>query len=249
LRERGVDVLVDGAHAPGMIPLDLDALGDAGVTFYTGNGHKWLCGPKGSGFLWVRRDRQAAIRPLAISHGANSPRLDRPRFRLEFDWTGTYDPSAYLALPAALRFGAELRAGGWAEQMAANRALVVAGRAALLATLELPAPAPESMLGALAAVPVPEPRTARPAVATASPLDDDPLQADLRETYSIEVPILSWPQPWRAARTDVGAAAASGAGSGPRRRGGRLLRISAQAYNDPAEYAYLAAALAEVLAR
>jgi isopenicillin-N epimerase len=248
LQARGVEVLVDGAHAPGMIPLDLAALGDAGVTYYTGNGHKWLCAPKGCGFLWVRPDRQAAIRPLAISHGANSPRRDRSRFRLEFDWTGTADPSAYLALPVALRFGAGLRLGGWAGQMAANRAVAAAGRAALLAALGLSAPAPEEMLGALAAVPLPEPQRPRPAVATASPLDDDPLQAELREAYAIEVPILSWPQPWRVARPDPPVVLGSPRNSGPPRPGGRLLRISAQAYNDLAEYRYLAAALAAVLA-
>ena len=221
LAERGVDSLVDGAHAPGMVPLALDALGAA---YYVGNGHKWLFGPKGSAFLHVRRDRQAAIRPLAISHGANARRTDRSRFRLEADWTGTADPSAGLSLPAAIAFGASLRPGGWPATMAADRALALAGRDRLCVALGVPPPAPDGMLGAMAAIPLP----GRPA-----PPDEDPLADALFERHRIDVPVVGFPVP---AALDPGRAA-----------GWRLIRISAAPYNTPDQFERLAAALVEEL--
>ena len=78
-----------------MVPLQLDALGAA---YTTGNCHKWLCTPKGSAFLHVRRDRQPGLRPLVISHGATAPLRGRSRFRAEFDWTGTFDPTPWLVV-------------------------------------------------------------------------------------------------------------------------------------------------------
>ena len=146
LQSRGVDALVDGAHAPGMVDLDLSALGAA---YYTGNAHKWLCAPKGAAFLHARRDLQAALHPTVISHGY------RTGFQAEFDWTGTCDPSPWLCIPAALRVMGGLLPGGWPALMAANHALALRARDALLNALGTVAPAPDGMLGSMASIPLP----------------------------------------------------------------------------------------------
>ena len=132
---------MDGAHALGMVPLDLARLGAA---YYTANAHKWLCAPKGAAFLHVRRDRQKGLHPVSISHGYAG---GEARFKDEFDWTGTVDPTAALCIPDCIAYLGGLLPGGWPELMATNRALALKARAAICETLGVPAPAPESMLG------------------------------------------------------------------------------------------------------
>jgi isopenicillin-N epimerase len=217
LAGRGVDALVDGAHAPGMVPLDLGALGAA---YYTGNCHKWMCAPKGAGFLHVRPDRQAGVRPLVISHGANSRRTDRSRFRLEFDWLGTVDPTAYLTVPEAIRYMGSLLPGGWPALMAHNRATALAARDRLRVALAVSPPAPESMIGSLVAMPVSS------AFGPGSVDGErDPLHAALFDRFGLELLVFTWP----AFST-------------------RILRVSAQIYNTAADYERLAEAL-EMLRR
>jgi len=217
LRGRGVETLVDGAHAPGMIPLDLRALDAA---YYSANCHKWLCTPKGSAFLWVRRDRQADIHPLTISHGATGERPGRTRFRLEFDWTGTQDPTAWLTVPRAIEYLGGLVAGGWPALMARNRALALEARRLLCAAVGTPPACPDEMIGSLASVLLPDSATA-----DAGWRVPDPVQARLFAGHGIEVPIMRWPAPPR-----------------------RLIRVSAQLYNRTEQYARLADALAQELA-
>jgi len=154
LQARGVDVLVDGAHAPGMVPLGLSALGAA---YYTGNAHKWLCAPKGAAFLHVRRDRQARLHPTAISHGYTAG------FHAEFDWTGTCDPTPWLCIPEALRFISGLLPGGWPQVMAANRDLALRARALLLDCSGAEPPCPEPMIGSMASIPLPRASVGSPA--------------------------------------------------------------------------------------
>jgi isopenicillin-N epimerase len=217
LGRRGIDVLVDGAHAPGMLALDIGAIGAA---YYTGNCHKWICAPKGAAFLYIRRDKQAGVRPLSISHGANSTRADRSRFRLEFDWTGTCDPTAFLAIPEAIRFISEILPGGFGALVEHNRKTALAARELLCEALGQAPPAPESMIGALATIPLPD-GDGKP---FAAPLQLDPLQDALFERHGIEVPVIPWPAPPR-----------------------RLVRVSAQIYNERADYERLARALGELV--
>jgi isopenicillin-N epimerase len=183
LESRGVDTLVDGAHAPGMVPLELSTLGAA---YYTGNAHKWLCAPKGAAFLHVRRDRQAGLHPTTISHGYGAG------FHAEFDWTGTLDPTAWLCIPEALRYMAGLMPGGWPEIMAANRALALAARSLIIDGLGVEAPCPDTMIGSMAALPLPPAAAGSPA----QRLDSKGLHAWFRERrvetwlYPLPVPLL-----------------------------------------------------------
>jgi isopenicillin-N epimerase len=214
---RGVDVLVDGAHAPGMVTVDLDSIGAA---YYTGNCHKWICAPKGAAFLHVREDRRHGLRPLVISHGANARSTGRSRFHLEHDWTGTRDPSAWLSVPTALRVMESMVEGGWDEIRRRNRELVLEGRQALCDALGIDAPCPRSMIGSLASLPLPDGDSG--AVNELFPFDR--LQDRLFQEHLIEVPVIAWPRPPR-----------------------RLVRISAQLYNSSSQYAALASALQALL--
>ncbi len=183
LRTRGVDTLVDGAHAPGMVPLELTHLDAA---YYTGNAHKWLCAPKGAAFLHVRRDRQAGLHPNVISHGYPGG------FQAEFDWTGTCDPTPWLCIPEALRHVGGLLPGGWPQVMAANRSLALRARTVLFQTLAIESPCPDSMIGSMAAVPLPPAAAGSPAFALDSQGLHDWFRARQVETwlYPHPVPLL-----------------------------------------------------------
>lgn len=215
--EPRVPVLVDAAHAPGMVPLALDAWG---ASFTAGNCHKWLCAPKGAGFLHVRADRRDRVLPTVISHGWN--RVFRPgatRFRAMFDWTGTDDPSAWLVVSDAIRVVGGLVPGGWTEVMGRNHDLALAARDLLCNALRIEWPAPDEMLGAMAAVPLPDaPERGTKQVSDWG--DEDSLGDVLRHRWRIEVPVIPWPAPPH-----------------------RLIRISAQLYNGNDDYARLAKAL------
>jgi isopenicillin-N epimerase len=174
--DRGVDVLVDGAHAPGMLPLNVPGVGAA---YYTGNLHKWPCAPKGCAFLWVRPDRQAGIHPLAVSHHRGEG-LAR-----EFAWQGTRDFSAWLAMPRALAFMSDL---GWDRVREHNHAMAVWFQQMLCRRWDVQAISPPdgSMIGSMAAIPLPAPldRLTVPQAAA--------LQQRLYRDLRIEAPIMLW---------------------------------------------------------
>ena len=215
LNQRGVDTLVDGAHAPGMLPLDLESLGAA---YYTGNCHKWLCSPKGAGFLWVAPQKRTEVRPAVISHGASAS--EDERFHAEFDWTGTHDFTPYLCVPTAIKFMKSLMPGGWQAIYERNHKLAIQARDLLCETLDVDHPAPDGMLGPMAAVPLPDADydEAEP------PTFLDPLTERLARG-GFEVRVVGWPQLPK-----------------------RLLRVSCQLYNTLEDYQALCDVLPKALA-
>ena len=207
LRARGIETLIDGAHAPGMVPLALEGLGAA---YYAGSAHKWLCAPKGAAFLYVRSDCRAGLHPTVISHGYGGG------LHAEFDWPGTFDPTPWLCVPATLAHLSKLLPGGWPELMATNRALALRGRALLTEALEIDAPCPDDMIGAMASLPLPAPAAGAPA----GVLDREALATWFRER-GVET--------WIAAPPF------------------RILRLSAQLYNDLDEVRRLVSLLLQSL--
>jgi isopenicillin-N epimerase len=207
-RERGIITVVDGAHAPGQIALTLD---DLGADFYTGNLHKWVCGPKGSGFLYARPERQDLLDPLIVSWGWRSRDPGVSPFQDYFEWTGTHDPAAYLSVPAAIQFQTEHE---WPAVRAACYALAdeAQRRISELTGLSSISPDGQEWWGQMRAIPLPK----------RDDLAAEALQARLWDEYQIEIPI-----------HDFGDQ--------------RLLRLSIQAYNSPADVDQLISTLAAIL--
>lgn len=187
LEGRGVRVLVDGAHAPGQVPVDVGALG---ASYYAGNCHKWLCAPKGTAFLHVRPDRKEEVHPLIISNGMNDPRPDLSQFRKEFDWQGVQDTSGYLSIPTAIQTLEGLMPGGLPALAHRNHALAIHARDELCPLLRIEAPAPDDLIPSMVSLPLDH--LAR------TPESRLRWHDLLVEKYEIEVPFLRWtPEPGR----------------------------------------------------
>jgi isopenicillin-N epimerase len=213
-KRRGIWTVIDGAHAPGHIPLDLTAMD---VDFYSGNLHKWLMAPKGSGFLYVRSELQKLINPLVISHGwtagskepeakgafGNSPFID------EIEMQGTRDPAAWLAVPAALDFSKE---HDWPSVREHCRALAqdTARRLGALTGLA-PLSSPEFCAPQMVAMPIPD-----------TGLDPQQFHDTLLERYRIEIPVFKWQDHY-------------------------IVRLSVQGYNSKPQMDLLIDALTDIL--
>ncbi len=208
LHERGVDTLVDGAHSVGQVPLDLEAIGAA---YFTTNAHKWLCTPRGAAILHVRKDRQDRVVPLVTSHAYHAK---EDRFRAQFDWTGTDDPTAHLVIPEAIAYLGGLLEGGWPALYAAIHERAVQGRRVILERLGLESPSPDAMHGSLAPILLPDGDGEVDWIL-------DPLSRELWDDHRIEVPVFPFPK-------------------APK----RMLRVSAHLYNAPGDYERLAEILA-----
>lgn len=152
LAARGVRTIVDGAHAPGQVELDIDALGAAA---YAGNWHKWTCAPRGAGFLWVAPDWRETVRPLVISHGAGHRGTEGERFRATFDWTGTGDMTPFLMVPDALEVVGDLHPDGWPGVRRHNAATAAALAARIADEVGLERVAPPAMNAAMVSFRVP----------------------------------------------------------------------------------------------
>jgi isopenicillin-N epimerase len=178
-----VRLIADCAHSAGQVELDLAALGQAGTAYAVAALHKWTCAPKGSSLLWARRDCRDELRPVVTSHGETPGVGPANRFHARFDWSGTHDPTAYLATPAAIDDLAT-RGGGWPAIRARNHALVLAARDVLLDRLGGGAApiAPNDMHGSMAAIPIALPSGAEPLQVQTQLLDE-----------GIELPIAALP--------------------------------------------------------
>jgi isopenicillin-N epimerase len=174
-RAAGILTVIDGAHAPGQIDLQLDELG---ADFYIGNCHKWLCAPKGVGFFYARPEQQELLEPFVVGWGWQSANPGPSTFIDHFDWLGTDDPSAYLTVPAALAFQQE---HDWPTVRDACHALAGQARARIGALTGLPQICPDSQAwwNQMCSIPLP-------------PIDVAALHNHLLNDYNIEIPVIGW---------------------------------------------------------
>ena len=225
LESRRVTTILDGAHGPGCIPIDLDTIKPA---FYTANAHKWLCAPKGAAILYVRPDLQERFRPQTLSVYDEAPAgfLNRSRYNLDFDYVGTDDMSARLAVADAIELVPEIADMSWQGIIERNHALMVEAADLLRDRLGTDPCQTDTMVGPMAMIELPTmPEAHRERLEARPKMFLDAFQDALFESHGIQVPVYS-----------IGG-------------GRRYIRISAQVYNTIEQYDYLASAVLQELDR
>lgn len=216
-RAKGVDVLIDGAHGPGQVPIDLHALRPA---YYAASCHKWLGASKGTGFLYADPDRQKRLKPAVLSCRTHAVRPERKAFLCDFDYVGTEDRTGNLVLPVAIEHLSNQHADGLGGLQQRNRDIASAGARKVADAAGIGALAPESMTASMVSIPLPIPENGiRPGA-----VYDDELWDRLRLEHKIQAP--AWALP----------------GVHP-----RLMRVSCQWYNTAEDFERLASVLPGVL--
>lgn len=209
LKEKEIPVMIDGAHAPGMIPLNINNLNP---DFYTGNCHKWMCTPKGSAFLVVRKEMQGIIKPLITSRRFGEIETTFSEFQYDFSWQGTKDISTFLTISDSIDYFEKIYPGGWRNMMEANHKLVYEAGQKICREFDIEPGYPESMVGSIFGIPFFE--ESNYLYGKLNKMSE--LQEKLFSEYNIEVIVSFFPK-------------------APQ----RILRISSQIYNSIEQYQYL----------
>lgn len=173
----GIDIFIDGAHAPGMIPLDISAINP---TYYTGNCHKWICAPKGTAFLYVRPDRQESVIPPIISNHFGEGDTPNTSFHSSFDWSGTMDYTNYACVGKTIDYLENKVSGGWKHIMKRNRELAITGRNIITKELHLDQYLPDELIGSMATIKLNSTAVIDPSTGL------DIIQMKLLDEYNIE---------------------------------------------------------------
>lgn len=176
----GIDIFIDGAHAPGMIPLDISAINP---TYYTGNCHKWICAPKGSAFLYVRPDRQENTIPPVISNYFRQGETANEKLHNSFDWSGTMDYTSHACVGKTIEYLRDNIDGGWNEIMKRNHELAITGRNIIAKELHLDQYLADELIGSMATIKLNSTAVIDPSTGL------DIIQIELLDKYNIETVI------------------------------------------------------------
>ncbi len=217
VRERGVDILIDGAHGPGQVTIDLHAMRP---TYYAASCHKWLGASKGTGFLYADPERQKLIKPAVMSCRTHLSRPERKAFLCDFDYVGTEDPTGNLVLPVAIEHLSAQHPGGLAGLQKRNHEIVMQGARLVADAAGVAMPVPEPMVPSMVSLPLPVPEGG----VKKGAMYDDSLWDALRNEHRIQAPC------WALA------------GVAP-----RLMRVSCQWHNSIADFERLAEVLPRLL--